>query len=405
MQNNTEIISKDSIVNILTTRYDSTKKSTIPKLNHNDFKDKPISKPKEKIEELLYSTIRKKINNRGKVAIALSGGVDSTLISTLVRKENPGVGIETVSVKFSNSNDETDAAKKISDTLNANQHIVLIDNFLEEMPAAIGISKMPFWDIHWYYVFKKAKKLSDIIITGEGGDELFGGYTFRYEKFFNLAKSALNPVDKIKIYLKCHERDWVIDQEDIFGIKMNFSWKKIYDSFMPYFDNSLSNLKQVFLADFNGKLLFNTLLLNSYFKNHFKMNYFTPFLTKDIISIAPHLPTNLKYDKKKKIGKVLLRNILSDYETGKFIPETKHGFSMNTISVWESNGAELCDHYLSDARTVNDGLIKKEWIQKHLAKTKNNPDIRYVNKFLGLLALEVWYRLFVTKDISPKTKL
>jgi len=398
-------ISDNSIVNILTKRYDHTKKATIAKLEENDFKFKKILNPEKKIETMLSTSIHQKINNHNKVAIALSGGIDSTLISTLVRKEYPDIKIETISIKFPNSDDEIENANKISNVLNTNQHTVLIKNFLEEMPAAISISKMPFWDIHWYYVFKKAKELSNILITGEGGDELFGGYTFRYKKFLSLIKSSSSPIDKIKIYLKCHERDWVRDQKEIFGKKINFSWGKIYDELLPFFDNKLSNLEQVFLADYNGKLIYNSLLLNSHFKNYFKIDYFTPFLTKDIISLAPHLELDLKFNIKKEKDKVLLRNILSKYETNKFISQTKKGFSMNTIEVWKSDGAELCDHYLSDARTVKDGLINKEWIEKHLTKTKNTPNVRYVNKFLGLLAYEIWYRLFITKEISSKTKL
>ena len=405
MHKNNCDISDNSIINILTKRYDPTKKSPIIKLEENNFKLKKILNPEKKIEDLLCTSIRQKINNSKKVAIALSGGIDSALISTLIRKEYPDLKIETISVKFPNSNDETENAKKISNSLNANHHTVSIKNFLEEMPTAISLSKMPFWDIHWYYVFKKAKELSNILITGEGGDELFGGYTFRYEKFLSLVKSSASPIDKIKIYLKCHERDWVRDQKLIFGKKINFSWKKIYDDLLPFFDNKLSNLEQVFLADYNGKLLYNSVFLNLHFKNYFKMDYHAPFLNKNIISLAPHLDSNLKFNIKKKKGKVVLRNILSKYETNEFISQTKKGFSMNTVEVWNSNGAELCDYYLSDARIIEDGFINKEWIKKHFTKTKNTPNVRYVNKFLGLLAFEIWYRLFITKEMTSKTKL
>ena len=40
-----------------------------------------------------------------------------------------------------------------------------------------------------------------------------------------------------------------------------------------------------------------------------------------------------------------------------------------------------------------------------LVISKDNIDVRYVNKFLGLLALEIWYRLFITNDINPDQKL
>jgi len=52
---------------------------------------------------------------------------------------------------------------------------------------------------------------------------------------------------------------------------------------------------------------------------------------------------------------------------------------------------------------VNDGWISNDWILKHM----DNPllDVRYVNKFLGILAFEIWYRLFITKELSSEDTL
>ena len=47
----------------------------------------------------------------------------------------------------------------------------------------------------------------------------------------------------------------------------------------------------------------------------------------------------------------------------------------------------------------------RDWIKKHLKKLDEKPDVRYVNKFLGLLAFEIWYRIFVTKEMNSETKL
>jgi len=66
---------------------------------------------------------------------------------------------------------------------------------------------------------------------------------------------------------------------------------------------------------------------------------------------------------------------------------------------------ELCKYYLTDARSIKDGWINGEWVKIHMKKTERSPDVRYVNKFLGLLAFEIWYRLFITKEIKPNTTL
>ena len=55
------------------------------------------------------------------------------------------------------------------------------------------------------------------------------------------------------------------------------------------------------------------------------------------------------------------------------------------------------------SRLVESGFINNDWITKHVDSPEL--DIKYVNKFLGLLACEVWYRLFITKEISSEDTL
>ena len=71
--------------------------------------------------------------------------------------------------------------------------------------------------------------------------------------------------------------------------------------------------------------------------------------------------------------------------------------------MWNSHGRRLCEQYLLHSRVVEDGWIKQEWIDKYLNKT--DLDVMYVNKFLGLLAFEIWYRLFITKEMSSNSTL
>ncbi len=397
-------ISSQSIKNILTLRYNPTKNSLIPKKTWKDFVEKPVSNPVNFVEDSIKSNIEHSIKNpNAKVTVALSSGVDSTLVLALLKKTYPAISISAISVKFAESIDESKYAAKIAHKFDADHHILYIENYLEELPAAISIIKQPFWDLHWYYIVKKTKTLSKFLVSGDGGDELFGGYTFRYEKFLSLTKKNSSPLAKVKAYLQCHERDWVPDQQDLFGKKSPFSWKETHNQLLPYFDNSLHPLSQVFLADFNGKLLYNWIPLNTAFHKHFRVKPVTPILSKNVISFATSVPINLKYDQKRNIGKLILRQILQKYSLEKMLVKKKQGFSVNTINLWKSHGYDLCNYYLSDARTIQDKWIDKDWIQKHFRK--NNIDIRYVNKFLGILALEVWYRLFVTKEMKSTTTL
>ena len=399
------LMDPSSLVNILTLRYDPKITPLLPTKTWHDFETNNEPPNTDLIEKLISENVSEKLKslNSKKISIALSGGVDSTLILALIRKYNPDLKIDAISIKFENSVDETQNASKIAEKFEANHHIVFLENYLSELPKAISQIKLPFWDLHWYYVVKKSQTLSNVLTSGDGGDEIFGGYTFRYEKFLSLTNTESTPLEKVKAYLSCHERDRVPDQETIFGQKSNFSWDSIYKLLLPFFDNSLSRLEQVFVADYNGKLLYNFNPINSRIVKNFNVNLITPLLNEKLISYGLKIPIKFKYDQNKNIGKLPLRKLLLKNNAEHLISKEKLGFNVNTLNLWKNHAYDICQSYLVKSRIVEDGWIKNNWIQKYLHK--DNLDIKYVNKFLGLLAFEIWYRLFVTKELSPNIKL
>ena len=285
MDNTNLSVNTSSLVNILTLRYDSAITPNLPKINHTNFSKHDSEPSLEKIEQLIEKNIRSKIpSNVDSISIALSGGVDSTLILGLIRKIFPKLKINAISVKFQNSVDESLPASKIANFLDAKHHVIEIKNYLHELPKAISIIKQPFWDTHWYYVTKKAKTLSKFLATGDGGDEIFGGYTFRYKKFLELTSNSSTVSEKIAAYLKCHERDSVPDQDKIFHKNIKFSWNSIHKTLYPFFDNDLQRLDQVMLADYNGKLLYNFSIVNNSLQKYFELESISPLLSENLIS-------------------------------------------------------------------------------------------------------------------------
>ncbi len=395
----------ESIRSIFTLRYDNSQKPLLPKLDWNDFT--PTQEPSlDFIEQSIANSLKSSIDaSTKKVSMALSGGIDSTLVLALLRKNFPDLEINALSLRFTDSIDETQQAAKIAQYFDANHKIIYLENFLIELPKAVSIVKLPFWDLHWYHIVKNAKSFSDYLVSGDGGDELFGGYSFRYQKFLSLVDENSTPKKRVQAYLECHEHDWVEDQEDLFGQKAEFSWDKIYETLIPHFENSLSLIEQVFLADYNGKLLYNFNPINSAIHEFFDINTVAPILSNEMISYATHLPSNKKYDSINNVGKIPLRSILSKNIQKDLISVSKQGFSVNTINLWKTFGFKLCQYYLDNSRIVKDGWINNVWIEKHLSKLLDVSDVRYVNKFLGLLAFEIWYRIFVTKEMESNTTL
>ena len=401
--NQNSIIENDSIKQILTLRYDRTLKKTMPELKWEDYKIKnDVSDIPNFIENSISEVISESTKNVKKVSKSLSSGIDSTVVANILKK-NTDLETKSLSVTFSNSFDESPFAQKIADNLDLDHKIIYLENFLKELPNAISIVKKPFWDLHWYYITKEAKKISDNFFSGDGGDELFGGYTFRYKKYLSLVSESSSVQEKIRAYLLCHERDWVPDQEKIFTPKLNFSWDEIYTILEKFFDNELDLLDQVFLADFNGKLLYNMSPVYREIHEHIGLSYVAPILNQKLIDYSTHLNSRTKYDSKTNQGKIPLIDLCKKFNVNHLISKKKRGFSIDTTNLWNDYGKKISKYFLLDARIVSDGWINSEWIKKYIEK--KDLGVNYVNKFLGLLAFEIWYRIFITKEMNNDEKL
>lgn len=403
---------------VLTLRYNPLLAPVLPAVAPRDMRPAvhPSSSP-EAIERLATATLHDVLDATpdARVAVSLSGGVDSTLVLGLIRKHFPSLNVTAISVRFGDGYDETEQAARIAESLGVERHtIVTVEDYMRELPAAVSAAALPMWDLHWYHVAKRAAAESaDVLISGDGGDELFGGYTFRYRGFLSADKRAAaatgssSPDQKVLAYLDNHARDYVPDQEKVFGPRMNFSWDDVRGVLLPYFgDNGLDPLEQVFLADYNGKLAYNFAHVSGAMARYFGVRTASPLLSNDMIRHAMGIPAAEKYDGTRGVGKLPLRALLrSMANVDRLMSDSKMGFSPDTVSYWRRRGYDLCCRYLegSSSRAISYGWINGEWVAQNMSRDLQ--DVRYVNKFLGLLAFEIWYRIFITDDLDPATKL
>jgi asparagine synthase (glutamine-hydrolysing) len=144
----------DKISNILTLRYDSHTPSTLKKINWNDFIPKN-SVDSNIIENVLKNSIRTQLNSKSNLTVALSGGVDSTLLLSLTKELFHDIPITAITITFPNSEDESTSAANIAQHFDVDHKIIHVDNFLKELPTAISILKEPYYDVmNWYYLVK-----------------------------------------------------------------------------------------------------------------------------------------------------------------------------------------------------------------------------------------------------------
>jgi asparagine synthase (glutamine-hydrolysing) len=406
-----------NVANLLTLRYDPDAgnngviRSILPQeiLNSRQTFDCPPSS--EEIEIVLREEIREKVNALGakQISMAISAGIDSNLILCMIRKEFPDIKLDCITVRFDNENEgssEVLIAKKIAESINARFHEVVVENPLKDLPLLISIVKEPRWNIYQYYFIEKASTVSNVLFTGDGGDELFGGYTFRYKRFIENLSLDHSWIDRVRIYLTCHERDWVPDQESMFGPKLKFEWASIYRILKIYFDNDLEPLEQVLLADYHGKLMHDFIPTNQKYFTHFGINGVAPLLSNKTITLSEKIPARLKYEYGTNVGKIQLRQILrrnASSEISSLIEDKKMGFSFDLPKFWIKYGREIVTSNLERARIFQDKIINKDWYFKSLYRIDEDKfDVRDISKMLQLLSLEIWYKLFVTSEITPK---
>ena len=406
-----------NVANLLTLRYDPEvgNNGTIRNISYKEvlkFRQSSDHVPSSaEVEAVLRKKIRNQIHEFGakRISLAISAGIDSNLIFCLIRKEFPEIELDCLTVTFDNEDDissEVLTARKIVESQNAAFHEIYVGNPLKDLPLLISIIKEPRWNIYQYYFIEKANTISKVLFTGDGGDELFGGYTFRYRKFVENLKSNHSWVDRVRLYLLCHERDWVQDQESMFGSSVKFTWSSIYEALKKYFDNDLDPLEQVLLADYHGKLMYDFVPTNQKYFTYFGINGVAPLLSGDVITLSEKIPARVKYDYQANIGKIPLREILKrnvSPEISRLIEDKKMGFSIDLTKFWIKYGKDIVTSNLDRARIFEDNIINRDWYFNSMRRIDEDKfKVRDISKMLQLLSLEIWYRLFVTCEITPK---
>lgn len=114
------------------------------------------------------------------LAVFLSGGIDSSLVTAYAAREVPG-GIKTVSARFEDEKfDEGIHAGRVADYLGTDHEEVMIaPDVVGILPRLVFASGEPFGDpalLPLLLLAQKAREKATVVLTGDGGDEGFGGY-------------------------------------------------------------------------------------------------------------------------------------------------------------------------------------------------------------------------------------
>ena len=377
----------------------------------------------KKLHDILRISVKEQMVSDVPIGCLLSGGIDSSLITSIMQEHSKNK-INTFTIGFSEDHyNEATYARKISKILNTQHH----ELYIEPKMAIDLISKLPkiydepFGDsskIPTILVSQLASKNVKVCLSGDGGDELFGGYNryiwsniiFKLFKNLGYLKSLFsNSLSKIstdnwnkfyKIFSllilqrlrvnnfgdKIHKISEVINfksEEDLY-IKLISQWRSDLPTNHNF--NEILSFKKKLNWNKNIDLIENMMITDT-------LNYLpddilvkvdrasmstgletrTPFLDIRVIKKAWEIPLNEKI--KNKSGKLPLKNILSKYLPNELINRPKQGFGV-PIDSWLRTSLRDWAEDLLDEKKIEDGfyfdykVVKRIW-QDHLTGKRN----------------------------------
>lgn len=301
-------------------------KVTLQKYWTPDFQssDRKLEQLVDEIDETIQESILSHRVSEVKVGSFLSSGVDSSYVASVLKPD------KTFTVGFSDQNfSEIDNAKLLSDELEIqNNHAVLdadacfgqLENIQYQMDEPHADPSI----VPLYFLAELAKKDVTVILSGEGADELFGGYeaydmTPLMKKYGKIPSIVRRPAGRVAsklpemrgkqflMHAGLPVEEWFIGQANIFSetdakriVKEPFQHgPSIKQIVTPYYDQvkDKDNLTKKQFLDMNLWLVGDILLKADKMSMAHSLEVRVPFLDKKVMAIAEQVPSKYRITK------------------------------------------------------------------------------------------------------------
>ena len=408
-------------------------------LKHQSWWDFDFTKPDESMtfEDAREETIRlfKQAVTRQMVADVpvgsyLSGGMDSGSITAIASSHVPrlstftcGFDMSSVTGVEANYDERRDAELMASyfktehyeQVINAGDlswSLPRVVWHLEDLRVGMSYPN--------YYISRLASKFVKVCLQGTGGDELFGGYPWRYYKVFD----SLNQQQYFDNYYNFWQR--LVPDEDkgflftsdiaskisgaspreVFERVFTFNDKLKYATPEDHINNSLYFEIKTFLP---GLLLVGDKLSMA---NGLEERF--PFLDNDLVNFAQKIPVRHKLGNlqneiekidenrtRKKAsyveytdGKNVLRKAMMEFIPEKIINRKKQGFSAPDESWYRGENADYVKNLLLNKKTISSDYINPDYISKTIDEHMNHK-VNHRLRIWSFMNFEWWCRLFL----------
>ncbi len=385
------------------------------KFNNKDITEKDIY-------NIIDDSVKHHMIANVEVGTFLSGGIDSTIVTALAAKINPK--IKTFSIGFDvEGYNELSVAKKTADYLGVENIAVNVSehDYIRALPRVAYYMDDPLADpscVGIYLLSQEARKHVKVVLSGEGSDELFGGYNI-YKEYYSLKpfsylsnniKDRINKLAKLlpdirgKSYLlrgttKLKDRyignAKIFSDEEVKNIMCNYDENNTFSSILTdlYEEcniNNYDNVTTMQYIDINTWLEGDILLKADKMSMAHSLELRVPFLDKEVLQCAKSLTLDQKVSKHNT--KVLLREAFKDIVPPYMKEKKKLGFP-TPIRVWLKN--DLGKYVRTIITNANvDKLINKKYalnlLDEHIQGKKDNS-----RKVWTVFMFCLWYELYI----------
>lgn len=360
------------------------------------------------IGDLCKAAVVKRLHGKENIGLFLSGGLDSSSVALWLKEA--GANVSAFSLDFGEKSVEKNRAREVADALQIPLQFVKVggEDLLPILPDLAWRLDMPFGDAVTgpQYLLGKAARAAgcDCIFNGEGGDQLFGGWTQKpmigAEIYANLYASSGGEASREEIYLRSYHRFYGMEDAlytTAFRARVGPAGQR-RALLTPYLqgEKATTFANRIRLADFALKGCQNILPRAERMANAWGLDVRTPLFDRQLaeasFALAPQLKLNGAVEKfilKLAVRGKLPKEVVWRKKLGMGVPITD--WTLGPL-------APAMRELLGKASLERRGLFRTEFIAP-LLQGRNLPGEtrrRRVGERLWALAmLEAWLRVFI----------
>jgi asparagine synthase (glutamine-hydrolysing) len=380
------------------------------------------------VRELLEDSVRRQMVADVPVGAFLSGGVDSSAVVALMQR-NTSHKIRTFGFDYGTEYNELADARRVARHLGTEHHELLVRpaQLLDSLQTLVYHFDEPFGDaacFPTYLVSKLARQHVTVALTGEGGDELFGGYrrysADRWLRNFSPFLSAAAPIVRPMIGVLPRFR----------RIKKLLAAAGITDDSTRY-----SRLLRVFsdemlrdildgplgdaAAEYNGTAVYRRHMTDAHEAEHMNRLMYVdlktwladtylekvdktsmavslearvPLLDHRLVELSLQIPQRLKIA--SGVTKRIFKDAVADLLPKETLDKRKHGFAVPTDPWFRGELQQFAYDVLLDPRTRQRGFFRTDAVERLWREHQTGREVRDGHLWL-LLNFELWARQFL----------